>query len=379
MTDEEAADAFARQAEAEQEEESQADTDNAQEESVGDPADVPVTDGNKIPSPLALAELSPDARMFRKPLEKVGNFGKVVISGTGVIQFASGVPLALKRIKGLPADAVVISDTGKMVAATDDSASLLAQAAGVSLRHMPDNKTFAIVPSDDGRSAVQSLLSSGYDIVTVSKDGTVTVTQGKRMTKKDVERMTKQRKRFEEDADDALSRDLEERAREGGPSAMMSVGDERALNRAIESQRDVVDNSPSRQKSPGGTYPNMGVFIESARFSIGAKRKNEYRALIGKTRPNLPSEGVDAFMAELDTLNDTKKEKAALHWFVKGSLILPEDRDKLDMATQMAGKYHLDFQAFDSPAALINEANARARHGPRAHQQARPRPRRRHL
>ena len=65
-------------------------------------------------------------------------------------------------------------------------------------------------------------------------------------------------------------------------------------------------------------------------------------------------------MRELDTLDDTKAEKAALHWFVKGALLLPEDREKLDMAVRMSGKWHLDFQAFDTPAALINEANARA-------------------
>ncbi len=223
MTDEEAADAFARQAEAELAEEAQDDADNTPEVSVGEPADVPLTDGSKAPSPLALAELSPDARMYRKPLEKVGDFGKVAISDTGVIPFARGASRALKRVKGLPADAVVISDTGVMMAATGDSASLLAQAAGVGMRYMQNNEPFAIVPSDAGRAAILSLISSGYDIVAVSKDGSVTVTQGQRMTKKAVERAAKQRKRFEEDADDALSRDLEERAREGGTSAMMSV------------------------------------------------------------------------------------------------------------------------------------------------------------
>ena len=116
----------------------------------------------------------------------------------------------------------------------------------------------------------------------------------------------------------------------------------------------------ARQKDAHGAYPDLGGVIAAARFSVGAKRKQEYRALIAKARPNLPQEDVDAFMRELDTLNDTKTEKAALHWFVKGALILPEDREKLDMAVRMSGKWHLDFQAFDTPAALINEANARA-------------------
>lgn len=116
----------------------------------------------------------------------------------------------------------------------------------------------------------------------------------------------------------------------------------------------------ARQKDAHGAYPDLGDVIAGARFSVGAKRKQEYRALIAKARPNLPQADVDAFMRELDTLNDTKTEKAALHWFVKGALILPEDREKLDMAVRMSGKWHLDFQAFDTPAALINEANARA-------------------
>ena len=116
----------------------------------------------------------------------------------------------------------------------------------------------------------------------------------------------------------------------------------------------------ARQKDANGAYPDLGDVIANARFSIGAKRKQEYRALIAKARPNLPQEDVDTFMRELDTLDDTKAEKAALHWFVKGALLLPEDREKLDMAVRMSGKWHLDFQAFDTPAALINEANARA-------------------
>ena len=113
----------------------------------------------------------------------------------------------------------------------------------------------------------------------------------------------------------------------------------------------------ARQKDAHGIYPDASVDI--ARASIGGRRQAEYRGLIAKHRPNLPQAEVDRFMAELDKLGDTKAEKAALHWFVKGALELPEDNDKLKQALSLAERFKLDPLQFDSPTALSREADKR--------------------
>ena len=114
-----------------------------------------------------------------------------------------------------------------------------------------------------------------------------------------------------------------------------------------------------RQRRAGAYYPDIGRWIANTAFSIGERRKAEYRAVIGKKRPDLPSADVDAFMGEMDKLGDTKAEKAALHWFVKGGLQLPEDGEKLGTALKTVAKFKLDPFAFASPDELLAEADRR--------------------
>ena len=114
-----------------------------------------------------------------------------------------------------------------------------------------------------------------------------------------------------------------------------------------------------RQRRAGAYYPDIGGWLANTAFSIGERRKAEYRAVIGKKRPDLPSADVDAFMGELDKLGNTKAEKAALHWFVKGGLQLPEDGEKLGTALKTAAKFKLDPFGFGSPDELLAEADRR--------------------
>ena len=148
----------------------------------------------------------------------------------------------------------------------------------------------------------------------------------------------------------------------GIPYKTYTEGDRRRAIRdaAAQTRFSIGGVAPSatsaRQKDAHGAYPDLGGVIAAARFSVGAKRKQEYRDLIAKARPNLPQADVDAFMAEMDTLGDTKKEKAALHWFVKGALILPEETKTLGKALQVAEAFKIDPYRTDTPQEVLRIA-----------------------
>ena len=142
----------------------------------------------------------------------------------------------------------------------------------------------------------------------------------------------------------------------GIPYKTYTEGDRRRAIRDAAAQTRFSIGGNARQKDAHGAYPDLGGVIAAARFSVGAKRKQEYRDLIAKARPNLPQADVDAFMAEMDTLGDTKKEKAALHWFVKGALILPEETKTLGKALQVAEAFKIDPYRTDTPQEVLRIA-----------------------
>ena len=102
------------------------------------------------------------------------------------------------------------------------------------------------------------------------------------------------------------------------------------------------------QKQAGVAYPDASS--EIVRFSIGARRREEYRDLLARKRPDLDAEAV---LAELDKFDDPKKEKIALHWVVRGTIRLPEDAYKIDDALDVAGKAKVDPFSYRSPEELF--------------------------
>lgn len=102
------------------------------------------------------------------------------------------------------------------------------------------------------------------------------------------------------------------------------------------------------QKQAGVAYPDASS--EIVRFSIGARRREEYRSLLANRRPDLDAEKV---LAELDKLGDPKKEKVALHWVIRGGLALPQDAYKIDDALDVAAKAKVDPFAYKSPDELL--------------------------
>lgn len=88
----------------------------------------------------------------------------------------------------------------------------------------------------------------------------------------------------------------------------------------------------------------------ATRFAVGARRRAAYEDVLARKRPDLDA---DAVLKELDKLDDPKKEKLALHWVVRGSLLLPQDAYKIDDALDVAAKAKVDPFAYKSPDELL--------------------------
>ena len=148
-----------------------------------------------------------------------------------------------------------------------------------------------------------------------------------------------------------------------GPGTDYVVFDPRAIKSATENSGafDPADpdirrevGSATRLKDAHGDYPDLGDLIASPRFEVGSAR-----AVVARALPNLPAEEADRFLAAYDALPDTKRKKAALHWFTRGGLDLPKDEDVFERALKAMDWWKLSFQNFDSPQALLLAANAR--------------------
>ena len=148
-----------------------------------------------------------------------------------------------------------------------------------------------------------------------------------------------------------------------GPGTDYVVFDPRAIKSATENSGafDPADpdirrevGSATRLKDAHGDYPDLGAFIASPRFEVGSAR-----AVVARALPNLPAEDADRFLAAYDALPDTKRKKAALHWFTRGGLDLPKDEDVFERALKAMDWWRLSFQNYDSPQALLLAANAR--------------------
>lgn len=148
-----------------------------------------------------------------------------------------------------------------------------------------------------------------------------------------------------------------------GPGTDYVVFDPRAIKSATENigafdpadpdiRREV--GSATRLKDAHGDYPDLGAFIASPRFEVGSAR-----AVVARALPNLPAEDADRFLAAYDAMPDTKRKKAALHWFTRGGLDLPKDEDVFERALKAMDWWKLSFQNYDSPQALLLAANAR--------------------
>lgn len=147
------------------------------------------------------------------------------------------------------------------------------------------------------------------------------------------------------------------------------------------------------QKQANTNYPDAADEIRSlpdARFSIGKKAREEAKALILKKRPDLAMKRdtsrslddmllgesdpyvdrdkeeiesiVNQIVDEIGKFNTPKEQKAALHWFIRGTIRLPEDAPKVTEALKYAdrakGKANTDAMSYASPMEMIEALHA---------------------
>jgi hypothetical protein len=85
-----------------------------------------------------------------------------------------------------------------------------------------------------------------------------------------------------------------------------------------------------------------------AMFQLSKKRKDEFEQKLRKARPDLDSIGVDKILNSIEEFSEVeskgneklmkKLELLALHWTLKGNVILPEDSEKVLLALKIADK-----------------------------------------
>ena len=97
---------------------------------------------------------------------------------------------------------------------------------------------------------------------------------------------------------------------------------------------------------------NRGTFDPTnpdIRWSIGARRRAEFRELIGRKRPDVAPEDVEAYLDEIAGYDNAKKQKLAVHWLITGAIELPEDAYKLDKAIATAERAKVDPFQYRNP------------------------------
>ena len=124
----------------------------------------------------------------------------------------------------------------------------------------------------------------------------------------------------------------------------------------------IIVFSPSQIKS---ATDNTGTFSSGnadIRFRIGESRKRQMRQQLTSKLTNASAEQIESTIAEIEKLGeqsrqggDSKVEKAATHWAVKGTVILPEDNGKILQAMGIVNAKKLDFMKYDSPMEIVNE------------------------
>lgn len=96
-----------------------------------------------------------------------------------------------------------------------------------------------------------------------------------------------------------------------------------------------------------------------ALFQLSKKRKDEFENKLRKARPELDNTSLDKVLSSIENFSETesngndklmkKLELLALHWTIKGNLILPEDGSKVIQALKIAEKNKFDPFSYNNP------------------------------
>ncbi|MDY6121599.1 MAG: hypothetical protein SPI72_00715 [Porphyromonas sp.] len=128
--------------------------------------------------------------------------------------------------------------------------------------------------------------------------------------------------------------------------------------------------SPTQIKS---ATENIGTFDQEnpdIRFRIGERRKADMRAGLLNKLTNATEEQVERTIAEIEKLGESTKEggnpkleKVAFHWAKKGTIILPEDNDKVIHAVKLSESFKVDPIKYNNPMEIINEYSPDVEYG----------------
>ena len=113
-----------------------------------------------------------------------------------------------------------------------------------------------------------------------------------------------------------------------------------------------IASANGKQKVAGQEI--MDAFGDVPMAQIGRRRQEEMYAILAKRRQDLSDAEKLAVIAELDKLDNNKLVNAAFHYFVNGTVRLPEDMPKVEQAVKVAEIAKVDPAAYKSPMELIN-------------------------
>ena len=151
-------------------------------------------------------------------------------------------------------------------------------------------------------------------------------------------------------------RPLARRIADGALRADVSRAIPREMLKA-ESLKDDDFAPRGRQKEAQTVYPDASDEIraldDGIRFSLSSRKANEYKALIARRRDDLLKDDIDNALAEIAKFSTSKEQTAAVHWFVRGAIRLPDDAAKVTEALGYAERTKKDPLVYKSPMALI--------------------------
>ena len=104
-----------------------------------------------------------------------------------------------------------------------------------------------------------------------------------------------------------------------------------------------------KQRQGDAVYPDAGMEIATLSFSVGARKRAEYRDAFARRRPDIAPEDVEAYLDEIAKYETPKKQKLAVHWLIAGTIELPEDSFKLDKAITTSERAKVDPFQYRNP------------------------------
>lgn len=121
-------------------------------------------------------------------------------------------------------------------------------------------------------------------------------------------------------------------------------------------------NTQQEEVSENGEHSEDDDDFSGVALQIGKKRKEAMRLRLRNKLANASDLQVEQTINEIEKLGesskeggDSKLEKAAFHWASKGTVILPEDNEKIKQAVDIADKKSVNVESYNSPMEIINQ------------------------